>query len=138
MTATPTERAVIETACRVFTAEGMRERIERMADLKRAVAALELELLAAATDQPTAEDRFRSALKRLGAERALNAFGRTGLTVTRFGRSTPQEIADIRGSGPAARTAWAAALTYAGVPCNWVYQVEIEQYKALLSELRHG
>jgi hypothetical protein len=136
VTATPTERAVIETACRVFTAEGMRERIERMADLKRAVAALELEMLVAATDQPSTRERFVAALSRPGAERALNAFGRTGLTVTQLGQLTPREVADIRSSGTVARARWAAALTYVEVPCSWMNIVDGEQYTTFLEELR--
>lgn len=150
MTATNAERAVIEAARKVFSSRYGGVRVDRIAELKNALDRLELEYLALEMDQPSTEERFRSALEIVGANRAQGVYERLwadGVRPPTLHSMTIREALDLAGAGPSCLAAFAAALEHAGftVP-DWArasghkdpYFAKLASYRETLRQVRDG
>jgi hypothetical protein len=138
---TPTERAVLEAARRVFRADAMRERIERMATLQRAVGAYELELTASTVGKPDLEEQFLNALGFLDGQvntRAWNAYKRNWASPAVLAAADELDVKAARQAGPAVVAAWTAALTHVGLQPAWFSIVDMDRAAGYLEEIRRG
>jgi hypothetical protein len=150
MSATPKERAVINAARAVFSERHAGIRPDRIYELKAALDSLELEYIAAELSAPTMEERFRSALEIIGANRAQGVYERlwaAGGTVTALHAMDIREVLDIHGAGPNILAALAAALEHAGLDLPlWArssrheaaYFAKLCAYRDTLKAARHG
>jgi hypothetical protein len=152
LTATNSERAVIEAARAVFSERHAGIRPDRLYALKTALDRLELEYLAIDMDKPTMDARFRQALLTLGAVRAEQAYNRIATadeqaSPAMLAAFTFGELLDVRQAGPSAFAAWAAALEHigSGLPI-WArdsrhagpYFTKLASYRGTLKEVRDG